>query len=63
MVFGGGLKPSRCGFASNVHRTTRATALERNRLVIALAAEHVVPYVKEQSPLAELLCKGEEKSC
>ncbi len=47
-------------FASNVHRTTRATALERNRLVIALAAERVVPYVKEQSPLAELLREGEE---
>ncbi len=47
-------------FASNVHRTTRATALERKRLVIALAAERVMPYVKDQSPLAGLLRKGEE---
>jgi predicted Rossmann fold nucleotide-binding protein DprA/Smf involved in DNA uptake len=47
-------------FSSNIHRTTRTTALERNRLVIALAEERIVPYVKEQSPLAKLLLKNNE---
>jgi len=36
-------------------RTTRASALQRNRLVIALASELAVPYVRGQSPLARLL--------
>jgi predicted Rossmann fold nucleotide-binding protein DprA/Smf involved in DNA uptake len=35
----------------SVTRTTRATALARNRLVLALAAEHCVPYLSPQSPL------------
>lgn len=39
----------------NVIRTTRETALTRNRLVLALAAEIVVPYIAEGSPLAALL--------
>ena len=47
-------------FASNTRRTTRAIALERNRLVITLAAELIVPYLTKQSPLAELLRKHEE---
>lgn len=34
--------------------TTRETALERNRLVLALATETVIPFVAESSPLAEL---------
>jgi predicted Rossmann fold nucleotide-binding protein DprA/Smf involved in DNA uptake len=38
-----------------VRRTTRATALARNRLVLALADEIVTPYVAQGSPLAELL--------
>jgi predicted Rossmann fold nucleotide-binding protein DprA/Smf involved in DNA uptake len=42
-------------FAANITRTTRATALSRNRLVLALATEIVVPYVAAGSPLADLL--------
>ncbi|MHB1359801.1 MAG: DNA-processing protein DprA [Rhodocyclaceae bacterium] len=38
-----------------VRRTTRETALARNRLVLALAAEIVVPHVADASPLADLL--------
>jgi len=38
-----------------VHRTTRATALERNRLLLALASEVVTPHIAEGSPLAALL--------
>lgn len=38
-----------------VRRTTRETALARNRLVLALASEIVVPYVAADSPLAALL--------
>lgn len=38
-----------------VTRTTRATALARNRLVLALAAECIVPHVAAGSPLASLL--------
>ncbi len=36
-------------------RTTRATALARNRLVLELATEIVAPHVTEESPLATLL--------
>ena len=42
-------------FAPIVTRTTRETALARNRLVLALAAEIVVPHVAAGSPLAALL--------
>ena len=38
-----------------VRRTTRETALARNRLVLALASEIVAPYVADDSPLAMLL--------
>lgn len=38
-----------------VRRTTRETALARNRLVLALASEIVAPYVAADSPLAALL--------
>ncbi|MGD9888446.1 MAG: DNA-processing protein DprA [Halothiobacillaceae bacterium] len=38
-----------------VRRTTRETALARNRLVLALASEIVMPYVANGSPLAALL--------
>lgn len=41
--------------APEVRRTTRETALARNRLVLALATEIVVPYVADDSPLAGLL--------
>lgn len=36
-------------------RTTRESALARNRLVLALASEIVTPYVADRSPLAALL--------
>lgn len=39
----------------SVMRTTRETALTRNRLVLALAAEIAVPYIAKGSPLAVLL--------
>jgi predicted Rossmann fold nucleotide-binding protein DprA/Smf involved in DNA uptake len=42
-------------FPAEVRRTTRQTALDRNRLVIALASELAIPHVREHSPLAELL--------
>jgi predicted Rossmann fold nucleotide-binding protein DprA/Smf involved in DNA uptake len=38
-----------------VRRTTRETALTRNRLVLALATEIVVPHVATGSPLASML--------
>lgn len=38
-----------------VRRTTRDTALARNRLVLALASEIVIPFVTDGSPLAALL--------
>ena len=38
-----------------VQRTTRQTALARNRLVLALAAETVIPFVAGGSPLAALI--------
>jgi len=44
-----------------VRRTSRETALGRNRLVLALASEIVVPYIAADSPLALLLketCHG-----
>lgn len=39
-------------FAPTVHR---ATALQRNRLVLALAIERVIPYIAADSPLAKFL--------
>ncbi|MGH8477913.1 MAG: DNA-processing protein DprA [Methylococcales bacterium] len=42
-------------FPPESRRTTRETALARNRLVLALAADRVIPYVAESSPLAALL--------
>lgn len=42
-------------FAPEVCHTTRETALTRNRLVLALATETVVPHVADGSPLAALL--------
>lgn len=42
-------------FTPKVRRTTRATALARNRLVLALAAEVVIPHVTDGSPLAALI--------
>ncbi|MCL4470953.1 MAG: DNA-processing protein DprA [Gammaproteobacteria bacterium] len=48
-------------FAPEVRRTTRETALARNRLVLALATEIVVPHVTAGSPLAALL-SGRELS-
>jgi predicted Rossmann fold nucleotide-binding protein DprA/Smf involved in DNA uptake len=37
-----------------VTRSTRATALERNRLVLRLASERCIPHTAPGSPLAEL---------
>jgi len=42
-------------FPPTVPRTTRATALERNRLVLALATEHYIPWLSHDSPLQDLL--------
>jgi len=42
-------------FPPTTTRTTRATALERNKLVLALASETHVPHVAPGSPLAALL--------
>lgn len=42
-------------FGPSVTRTTRATALARNRLVLALATDIVVPHVAPGSPMAELV--------
>jgi len=42
-------------FASSVTSTTRATALTRNRLVLAMASEIVAPHVADGSPPAALL--------
>jgi predicted Rossmann fold nucleotide-binding protein DprA/Smf involved in DNA uptake len=42
-----------------VRRTTRETALARNRLVLALASEAVIPYAAEASPLAGLIEQSE----
>ena len=42
-----------------VRRTTRETALERNRLVFALAAELFTPYVSPASGLADILTERE----
>jgi predicted Rossmann fold nucleotide-binding protein DprA/Smf involved in DNA uptake len=39
----------------NVTRMTRATSLARNRLVLALTAEHCVPYLAPGSPLQALI--------
>lgn len=44
--------------APEVRRTTRETALARNRLVLDLAAEIVAPHVAAGSPLAALLEKS-----
>lgn len=43
-----------------VRRTTRETALARNRLVLALATEATVPFISEGSSLAHIL--GERHS-
>ena len=42
-------------FPPEVRRTTRATALERNRLLLALASEVLAPHIAKDSPLAVLL--------
>lgn len=38
-------------FPAGVTRTTRETSLARNRLVLALATEHCIPYLAADSPL------------
>lgn len=49
-------------FPPEVRRTTRATALERNRLVLALASEVLAPHIAEGSPLAMLLAERGAKN-
>jgi len=44
-------------FANSVVRTTRATALARNRLVLALATDIVVPHFAAGSPLEALVAE------
>lgn len=44
-------------FAHDVARTTRATALARNRLVLALATDIVVPHISAGSPLEALVAE------
>lgn len=41
-----------------ITRTTRATALARNKLVLALASEHVIPFLSDGNPLRPLLHEG-----
>ena len=48
-------------FAHDVARTTRATALERNRLVLALATDIVVPHVAAGSPLEPLVAEYQKQ--
>ncbi len=45
-------------FAADVRRTTRTTALSRNRLVLALATDIVAPHVAAGSPLATMLAEA-----
>ena len=47
-------------FPPDMRRTTRETALARNRLVLALASETVAPYIAADSPLAALLNEAGE---
>lgn len=49
-------------FPAEVRRTTRATALERNRLILALASEVLAPHIAEGSPLAMLLAERGAKN-
>lgn len=48
-------------FPAEVRRTTRASALERNRLLLVLASEVLAPYIAEGSPLAMLLAERDAK--
>ena len=41
--------------SATVARVTRAAALERNRLVLALTDEHCVPYLSPNSPLQTMM--------
>lgn len=44
-------------YPPEVRRTTRATALARNRLVLELSAEVVCPHIAADSPMAALLAE------
>ena len=48
-------------FPPKTRRTTRATSLQRNRLLLALATEVVVPHQAKGSPLVTLLEEQEVK--
>jgi predicted Rossmann fold nucleotide-binding protein DprA/Smf involved in DNA uptake len=56
-AFDGGRMLVLTSFPPEIRRTTRATALERNRQVLALSTETVTPYVAEGSPLAALVAE------
>jgi predicted Rossmann fold nucleotide-binding protein DprA/Smf involved in DNA uptake len=49
-------------FPSTITRITRATALERNKLMLALASEIVVPHIAAGSPLAVLLQEAADRT-
>lgn len=49
-------------FPPAVTRTTRSSALARNRLVLALSAECIVPHVATGSPLASLLAERVQRA-
>lgn len=49
--------------APSITRTTRASSLARNRLVLALAAEHCVPYLTPDSPLHGLVAVQPPQGC
>lgn len=50
-------------FPPEVRRTTRETALARNRLVLALANETITPFVAKGSPLAALVADYNSLAC
>jgi predicted Rossmann fold nucleotide-binding protein DprA/Smf involved in DNA uptake len=50
-------------FSPEAHRTTRETALERNRLVLALADEICIPWAEEGSELGKMAKINNRKNC
>jgi len=50
-------------FPASVARTTRETSLARNRLVLALATEHCIPYLSADSPLRAWVSSSVQRVC
>jgi len=46
-------------YPGRIDRTTRETALERNRFILALASELVIPHLSSAGGLATLLSQQE----